>query len=560
MAIEWDRLGQPEFDRHVEALLYRTFDGALGRVTAVNGRGGDKGIDVQVTTDAGIRIFQLKYHPGGFPGSYRGRRTEIKRSFTRALQHNPVEWTLVVPCTLTPSERAFVDKLADGRTVKVSVMDRPALDDGFAAHPDLEASFTRDQLREAARDYNQEKALLLGGEDLIERVRALGGRADNLDPHWTWDFERRGDLVVRSLRGKHPLAQQASPIRVHLTARPEAISDGLNGAITRTLGFGTAEEVDLPPEAVASLTIDGPAWLSQTVTHARVIWKPAAVTAHAGDPVEVAFLDHDSKTVGRYAGQLITAGSGTLGVSVDTDIHGARLQMMLPFDNEAAGTLRYSFELDGREPGEAIKVLRLHQRLQRGGTVSLSVQGTVAGSGTLPDTSNADAEVERLLQYLSDLDVVQRHCESYFPAPMRYTGAERIDLRVARLLIEGRCVVYRGARTLTVSLNGNDSPALRAVLNEQQPQSLRIGPSAFEVMLGNHTLDIGPVHLFHTRVVADNGREAISALDAGQAAGTKVVFRPHNGEHFRLFHADVPDDGSPLAPTSLGLPGYSDPP
>jgi hypothetical protein len=148
-----------------------------------------------------------------------------------------VEWTLVVPCTLTPSERAFVDKLAEGTVVKVSVMERPALDAGFAAHPDLEASFTRDQLREAARDYNQEKALLLSGEDLLERVRSLGGRADNLDPHWTWDFERRGDLVVQPLRGKHPLAQQASPIRVHLTARPEAISDDLNAAITRKAGL-----------------------------------------------------------------------------------------------------------------------------------------------------------------------------------------------------------------------------------------------------------------------------------------------------------------------------------
>jgi hypothetical protein len=38
MAIEWDRLGQPGFDRYVEALLYRTFHGTQGRVGAVNGR------------------------------------------------------------------------------------------------------------------------------------------------------------------------------------------------------------------------------------------------------------------------------------------------------------------------------------------------------------------------------------------------------------------------------------------------------------------------------------------------------------------------------------------
>lgn len=51
MAIEWDRIGQPAFDRHVEALLFRMFD---GRAIAVNGRGGDDGIDVQVAEDDGL--------------------------------------------------------------------------------------------------------------------------------------------------------------------------------------------------------------------------------------------------------------------------------------------------------------------------------------------------------------------------------------------------------------------------------------------------------------------------------------------------------------------------
>ncbi|MGQ4379752.1 hypothetical protein ACN6K9_002928 [Streptomyces sp. SAS_267] len=44
MAIEWDRIGQPAFDRYVEALLHRMFDDG-GPVIVVNGRGGD-GIDL----------------------------------------------------------------------------------------------------------------------------------------------------------------------------------------------------------------------------------------------------------------------------------------------------------------------------------------------------------------------------------------------------------------------------------------------------------------------------------------------------------------------------------
>ncbi|MEV2193640.1 hypothetical protein AB0I02_22020 [Streptomyces phaeochromogenes] len=153
---------------------------------------------------------------------------------------------------------------------------------------------------------------------------------------------------------------------------------------------------------------------------------------------------------------------------------------------------------------------------------------------------------------------MQRHCESCFPAPLVYSGAERIDLRIARLLIEGRCVAYRSARTVTITLNGQDSPVLRTVLGPQ-PQCLGFSPPGFEVPVGGHTLDIGPVHLFHARVTADNGQQAIAALKAGRANDTKVVFRPQDGEHFRLYLADAPDDSRPLAPVPLGLPGYPDP-
>lgn len=557
MAIEWDRIGQVAFDRHVEALLHRLYD---GRAIAVNGRGGDKGIDVQVNTEAGLRIFQLKYHPDGFPGSYRGRRTAIKQSFQRAMQHDPVEWTLVVPTTLTPSERAFVDELAVGRTVKVTVMDRPALDNGFASHPSLEATFTREQAREAARDFGREQALLLDGEDLIQRVRALGSRADNIDPDWTWDFQRRGDTVIQTLRPQHALAHEVSPVRLTLTTRPEAMDTGLTAAFTRTLGYGIAEEVELPPEAVASLTIDGPEWLSKTVGDVRVTWQPVPDASQSDAAAEIEFLNSEEVPTARYAGRLIAQRSGELGASVEADIHGARLQMLVPFDKRVDGTMRYSFDLSGREPAEAMKVLRLHQRILLGGSFRITVEGTRVGSGRLPATGTAEdnAEVEKLLSYLSDLDVVQHHCESYFPAPLTYSGEERIDLRIARLLIEGRCVAYRSARTVTITLNGLDSPALRTVLGPQA-QCLRFGPSGFEVTVGDHTLDIGPVHLFHAQVTADSGRQAIAALKTGRGAGTEVVFRPQDGEHFRLYLVDAPDDSRPLVPVPLGLPGYTDP-
>ncbi|MFJ2478041.1 hypothetical protein ACIOWI_34605 [Streptomyces sp. NPDC087659] len=78
MAVEWERVGQPGFDRIVEALAHRMYD-ASARVEVVNGRGGDDGIDIKVTSGSRVRIFQLKYYLDGFPtASFKGRRSRSR--------------------------------------------------------------------------------------------------------------------------------------------------------------------------------------------------------------------------------------------------------------------------------------------------------------------------------------------------------------------------------------------------------------------------------------------------------------------------------------------------
>ena len=140
MSINWNELGQTRFDRAVENLIRRRF-GTARSVRVVDGRGGDGGIDIDVVADDGrLLIFQLKYFPEGFSGGHgKSRRPQIKRSFTRALEHNPDEWILVVPRVLTVGEDKFVKEL-NGGTVppEITIVGRDELDSWLADDPTLD--------------------------------------------------------------------------------------------------------------------------------------------------------------------------------------------------------------------------------------------------------------------------------------------------------------------------------------------------------------------------------------------------------------------------------------
>ncbi|MFI0242273.1 hypothetical protein [Streptomyces sp. NPDC016845] len=384
MAIEWDAIGQPRFDRVVEALVHRLYD-ATATVHAVNGRGGDGGIDIDVRQGSRLRIYQLKYYLDGFPTSGRGRRSSIKKSFERAIDHDPYEWVLVVPCTLSTGEREFVDSLAGDRPVQIKIMGRTELDDRLAVHSDLEASFTREHLYEYARTYNRERDLLMGGTaDLSARVHALGGVVDDVDPHWTLDFARQGDTVIQTLRAKHPRAQQVSPVTIRLKGRTQALDADLSTLLERTIGFGAAEELVLPPEAVEQLSITGPEWLSQQLSNVRVIWRREPRDIPAGTEAEVAFLTEPGTVAASYRGTLTDIGQGDTGRCLVLDVDGASLQLLMPHDQDAASQLNYSLSIAGKDTGTALRAIGLYKRLLGGGSFQISVDGHTVGRGLRP--------------------------------------------------------------------------------------------------------------------------------------------------------------------------------
>lgn len=561
MAIEWATIGQPRFDRIIEALVHRLYD-ATATVTPVNGRGGDTGIDIEVRQGSRLRIYQLKYYCDGFPANSRGRRPSIKKSFERAMEHSPYEWVLVVPCTLGTGERKFVKNLAGDRDVRIKVMDRAELDDRLAVHSDIEASFTRDRLYELAKTYNRERDLLMGGPaDLSARVRALGGVVDDVDTDWTLDFARQGDTVIHTLRARHPRAHEVSPITIRLKSRPEALDPDLSAALERAVGFGTAEELVLPPEAVERLSIEGPEWISQEFSNVGVMWRREPHDLPVGTEAEVAFLTDTEAVSASYVGTLTDIGQGPAGRSITLDVDGVSLQLLMPHTPNAEARMGCSLTVAGQDTSTALRAIGLHKRLLGGGVFRISVAEYVVCSGVLPK-GHAPArlqQVDQVRELVTDLEHVQRHCERFFPVPAEISARERVLLRLARRLVDGQCVVNPFARTLRLALNGTGADNLRRLLGGGLMHANR--PEC-PITIAGHTLDLGPTRIFHPHVTIDDADQALAVINTGDFAGLRLTLRPVEDQHYRLILTDALQASplnQPVQPVPFALDGYREP-
>ena len=86
--IDWERIKQHEFDRAVESLILRLHADSGSRPYAINGKGGDHGIDVAVDTPDGFVeiVYQLKSSLKDLSGKWaEATNPKIVESFNTAL-------------------------------------------------------------------------------------------------------------------------------------------------------------------------------------------------------------------------------------------------------------------------------------------------------------------------------------------------------------------------------------------------------------------------------------------------------------------------------------------
>lgn len=560
--IEWKHLGQPRFDEIVEALIKRLYAGA-DEIWPVDGRGGDGGRDIVVTQGTRKRIFQLKYFPEGFPADNRSRRRQITKSFLKALDHNPYEWILVVPANLTPGEVDFIKSLGDGRQVKIRWLDRADLNERMATFPDLDTYFQRDHLREAVRDFHAETALLTNGlPDLAQRLLRLKKTADTLDPDWSVEPSMSQGEIVMALTAKHPRAARDSPITVSFQSVLGQDQGELLAGIRRSLGFGTSETIKLSADLVRSVKVDGPEWIKTQSDSAEIMWMPAGESPLKGASVEIRFMAGDGSVIGSHEGSADHVGSAAEGFSLEVSFYRQmKMTILLPHDHTAGCDLSYTFNVRTIQPTDALAILEMNSQLRTSSRAGIYVNGSELAQFRLcndePFVEEEELRGARLLA--EDLDRIQRHTKTRFPIPSEMTLEERLGLRFASLLLDGKCSVYPDAGVFTATLSADGSQELETIL-EQDAFMIRSDYEDFSVSLGHRVLKLGTVIIFHPSVRLENAARIKMMLSKNTAKGTKLKFVPTDGGYFRAYMPDKwADADSPLAPSPWNLPGIPEP-
>ncbi|MCC3318366.1 hypothetical protein [Nocardia africana] len=550
MSVDWDRIGQSWFDRIVEVLIKRRYRDA-DSVIAVNGRGGDGGIDIEVRQGNRLRIFQLKYFPEGFSGGFaQTRRKQIRRSYDSMLKDKPYEWVLVVPNNVIPSERTFVGGL--GKTADAPrhwrIIGRLELDDLLIDFPEVDKWAQRNvtsQLREDAQLYDRERSSLLGPADLGARVGALGELADSADLDWTFDFHRVGNTVSQVLRAQHPGAHLSSPVSLRFQPRFGPEHAQLEQRFRRKLGFGTADTVELPPEVVQDIEIAGPAPIAQRFDSGYVVIGRGPAAPGVGLPLELHFLDEDDTLVASHEGRITNLGAGPHGMSVKTTFYDQRLTVELTFAGTAEQQVvppeaNVSHGIYRARPRVVAEVLAFVRQMRAARRLEVFINGDFALSVRSDANLPADEQELRLEAFATDLDIVQQHCQQRFAFPDTISEDDRVAFRVARIVIEGGIVASPEAGTVTATVPREDYGKLRALLESGKvPVAFKFD---YTVSLGNRVLPIGPAWVFHPAATTVDTTTVLAALDAGEGDSVSVDFQPGRDPFFFIASAELPPD------------------
>jgi hypothetical protein len=543
--IRWAKLDEDDFNRLVETLIVKSDTTGGLRAQAIDGRGGDGGIDIDVRVEATgqlTHIYQLKHFPEGFSNGFKHRRRQIADSFEKAMAESPPVWTLVVPRNPTVAERRSVFAMRQGRRVRIRIMGPAELDELLSRYPEIDAYFQRDHAIEALRAVNRPEAALAKPGDLAAELARLAAGLDRRSLYWATSFHTDPDgTIVETLQPKRPDASEREPLSMSLRARFGPDYKDLQHEFEDKLKYGGSGTVVLPPQVIAELRREGPEWFAETTTGGEL--HVTSVGDRRTRPVVVESIDPAGRTTARLAGvtELVDRGSG--GATVETALDGG-LRLVWRFSDDAAegGALTFSADPIEATPREVRRAIRLVQAMKAGTRLRLVIDNGPAIEVGLAEDLSLGIEAG-FVEFIEDLCTIDDHFDVGLRLPA--AGIDKSDRLWARVLVRmlnGEPTPMPMADTFSGTLNGQPSEGLDHSL--RNGAAICISHPDWSLELLGHKLQMGLVYVYSGRVHIDDAAEILRALEEGTAADRTVTLRPDNGEPFLIYAPRRLKDGA----------------
>ena len=449
MSIPWEDLGRQKFEDMVSVLLSRLHPDSQ----RIDGKGGDGGRDVQIVCPGDgsvIDAFELKSFTGRMGDV---QRPQVKRSLNRVASLRPSRWTLVVPIDPTPGELEWFCQLGKGYSFPLEWRGKTWLDEKMAAHPDIRRYFLEDANAEVVQlllKLNQEQAIVTDANDVMDRLRVLHERLNEIDPYYRYELAtvtgtannwpsdvvfsvRKGDVRVDAY-AKYRGAVQDRPvsIRAMVSVGPEDLS------ILEQLGYGL--ETTIPHRMISSVTVDLPSRLDEDFSGGE--FKIFPVDTELDDPIILSLrVMAEDAVVASYPVQLKERTSGLRGsVFTGTDSTGW-LTMRLTVDvvNE---DVEAEFRVNPQSaiPTALVLLFQWLDAFQPARHLNIRWPEGFEISSAIGRPFWAEASPVRLVEALAYL---QERTGLYWEMPLSYTDEEASEIVAIAAMMKGEIIDFR---------------------------------------------------------------------------------------------------------------------
>lgn len=495
---DWSVIKEDVFNRVVEALLVAEFSTDGNRARAIDGRGGDRGVDVGVWGPNGSlrHIFQLKHYRDGWSAKHGDRRRKIKDSFETAWQSHSLDgWTLVTASNPTLNELEYVKKLAGDREIAVDVMGPAELDAMLGKHPHVHDRFFGDRAVELLTAVHRPHELLRQPGDLPIVFRRIHERLKVRSDWWgtraTIEVDGSTTEELVALANDSHLRE---PLGISVETRFTPEHEELRESFEVGLRFGFVEPMILTPDVVSSLVKHGPEWWAEEISSAQLEVHPT--DDGSGTPVKLTVLDGESKRQSTIDGQVVRSSRGPDGLHVKAQmLGGLNCTWRLPVRN-TQGQLDLTYDTAGQRVRDVRRLARFLLALHENPSVALrfgdhpEIRITLSASELVPE--------QRFIDFLDDLITVEDAYDVSLSMPERdLTVDDRIWARVLTRIADGIAVPYPNIDGFTFTLQATTDPVIEQARRRSEAAVLVQKPD-FQTSLLDQEVDVGHVFVYQS--------------------------------------------------------------